>query len=232
MDWSFTRMPFERYDPIIGGCIVNSKRSCTGKNLKCYRNYMKNCLIRSVYTDAKQRKVKQTKWKLLITSSTRSGIPDDWGAARWWGPSGNLSRHFGHLSVEGWGMHHHDEAARRWCRRLVRCELSRLRYHGHSLLLSSYLCRIKLKENSCSACGHQLPDLTHLLDCSASEPLRRAIFGTTSSIFDFWSRPWSMTDCIGSPPYSSALLSSEGVGQQHNHHEKRKDTLIFSITKN
>jgi len=35
--------------------------------------------------------------------------------------------------------------------------------HGHSFL-SSYLCRIKLKENtSCNACGHQLQDLMHLL---------------------------------------------------------------------
>jgi len=65
--------------------------------------------------------------------------------------------------------------------RLIRCELSRLCYHSHSLLLSSYLCRIKQKENStCSACGHPLQDLTHLLlDCPASEPLRRIIFGTT-----------------------------------------------------
>jgi len=31
--------------------------------------------------------------------------------------------------------------------RLIHCELSRLRCHGHSLLLSSYLCRIKWKEN-------------------------------------------------------------------------------------
>jgi len=48
--------------------------------------------------------------------------------------------------------------------RHIYCELSRLRCHGHSLLLSSYLCRIKRKENSsCSACGHPLQDLTHLL---------------------------------------------------------------------
>jgi len=44
--------------------------------------------------------------------------------------------------------------------RLIRCELSRLRCHSHSLLLPSYLCRIKRKENSlCSACGHLLQDL-------------------------------------------------------------------------
>jgi len=41
--------------------------------------------------------------------------------------------------------------------RLIRCKLPRLRCHGHSLLLSSYLCRIKRTENSsCSACGHSL----------------------------------------------------------------------------
>jgi len=48
--------------------------------------------------------------------------------------------------------------------RLIRCELSRLRCHGHSLLLTSYLCRIKRKQNSsCNACRHPLQDLTHLL---------------------------------------------------------------------
>jgi len=77
--------------------------------------------------------------------------------------------------------------------RLIRCELFRLRCHGHSLLLSSYLRRIKRKNFSRSACGHPLQDLTHLfLDCHASEPLRRAIFGTTFSIFDLWSRPWGV----------------------------------------
>ena len=44
-----------------------------------------------------------------------------------------------------------------------RCELSRLRCHGHSLLLSSYLHRISRKENcACSACGHPLQELNHL----------------------------------------------------------------------
>ena len=54
-----------------------------------------------------------------------------------------------------------------------RCELSRLRCRGHSLLLSSYLHRISRKENSaCSAC--LLQDLNHLLlNCPASEPLRK-----------------------------------------------------------
>jgi len=76
--------------------------------------------------------------------------------------------------------------------RLARCELSQFRCHGHSLLLSSYLCKIKRKEDfSCSACGVRTPlqDLTRLLDCPASEPLWRAIFGT-ASIFDFGSRTY------------------------------------------
>ena len=48
--------------------------------------------------------------------------------------------------------------------RPIRCELSRLRCHGHSLLLSSYLHRISRKENSaCNASGHSLQDLNHLL---------------------------------------------------------------------
>ena len=68
--------------------------------------------------------------------------------------------------------------------RPIRCELSRLRCHGHSLLLSSYLHRISRKENSaCSACEHPLQDLNHLLlDCSASEPLRKSIFGSSLSL--------------------------------------------------
>jgi len=69
--------------------------------------------------------------------------------------------------------------------RLACCELSQFRCNGQSLLLPSYLCKIKQKNSFCSACGHQLQDLTYfLLDCPASEPLQRVIFGTTFSIFD------------------------------------------------
>ena len=69
--------------------------------------------------------------------------------------------------------------------RPIRRELSRLCCHGHSLLLCSYLHRISQKENSaCSACGHPLQDLNHLLlDCPASEPLCKSIFGSSLSLF-------------------------------------------------
>ena len=83
--------------------------------------------------------------------------------------------------------------------RPIRCELSRLHCHGHSLLLSSYLHRISRKENFvCSACGHPLQDLNHLLhDCPASEPLRKAIFGSSLSILDLWSRLWVVARLLG-----------------------------------
>jgi len=92
------------------------------------------------------------------------------------------------------------------CPRLIRCELSQLRCHGHSHLLSSYLCRIKWKNSSCSACGHPLQDATHLLlNCSASEPLRHTIFGTTS-IFDLWSRPWGVNRLVVYVEFFHAII--------------------------
>ena len=84
---------------------------------------------------------------------------------------------------------------------------------GHSLLLSSYLHRISRKENSdCSACGHPLQDLNHLLDCPTSGPLRGSIFGSSLSILDLLSGPWGVAqllDLRGVPPCPH---SSEGVG--------------------
>ena len=83
--------------------------------------------------------------------------------------------------------------------RPIRCELSRLRYHGHSLLLSSYLHRISRKNSACSAGGHPLQDLNYLLlDCPASEPLRKSIFGASLPILDLWSRPWGVSPTVGS----------------------------------
>ena len=98
--------------------------------------------------------------------------------------------------------------------RPIRCELSRLRCHGRSLLLSSYLHRISRKENSaCSACGHPLQDLNHLLlDCPASDSLRKSIFGSSLSILDLWSRPWGGTRLLGLRGVPPHPHPSEGVG--------------------
>ena len=95
----------------------------------------------------------------------------------------------------------------------IRCELSHLRCHGHSLLLSSYLHRISRKENSaCRACGHPLQDLNHLLDCPASEPLRKSIFGSSLSILDLLSRPWGVARLLGLHGVPPHPHPSEGVG--------------------
>ena len=98
--------------------------------------------------------------------------------------------------------------------RSIRCELSRLRCHGHSLLLSSYLHRISRKENSvCSACGHPLQDLNHLLlFCPASESLRKYIFGSSFSILDLWSRLWGVARLLGLRGAPPRPHPSEGVG--------------------
>ena len=98
--------------------------------------------------------------------------------------------------------------------RPIRCELSRLRCHGHSLLLSSYLHRISAKGNFAdSACRHPLQDLNHLLlDCPASEPLRKSIFGSSPSILDLWSRPWGVARLLGLRGVPPRSHSSEGVG--------------------
>ena len=63
--------------------------------------------------------------------------------------------------------------------RHARCVLSRLRWNGHSLLLSSYLSRIgRIKNPSCDACGHSFQDTSHLiLHCPATDSLRRSLFG-------------------------------------------------------
>ena len=98
--------------------------------------------------------------------------------------------------------------------RPIRCELSRLRCHGHSLLLSSYLYRTSRKENSaCGACGHPLQDFNHLLlDFPASEPFRKSTFGSSLSILDPWYRPWGVAPLLGFRGVPPRPHPSEGVG--------------------
>jgi len=50
------------------------------------------------------------------------------------------------------------------------------------------------------------------LFCPASEPLRRAIFGNTSSIFDLWSRPWGVAQLLGLREVSPRHYPSKGSG--------------------
>ena len=99
--------------------------------------------------------------------------------------------------------------------RPIRCELSRLRCHGHSLLLSSDLYRITRKENSaCSACGHPLQDLNHfLVDCLASEPFRKSIFGFSLSLFLIYGPDLGVwPDCWVSAEFLRAPIPRKGSG--------------------
>ena len=91
--------------------------------------------------------------------------------------------------------------------RPISSELSRL-------FFSSYLHRISQKENSaCNAWGHPLQDLSHLLlDCPASEPLRKSIFGSSLSILDLWSRPCGVARLLGLRGVPPRPHPSEGVG--------------------
>ena len=83
--------------------------------------------------------------------------------------------------------------------RSARCALSRLRCNGHKTLHNSYLHRIgRAETHSCSNCGSESQDLSHLvLDCPVLDPLRRAIFGHTLSLLDLWSRPWGVARLLG-----------------------------------
>ena len=83
--------------------------------------------------------------------------------------------------------------------RSARCALFRLRCNGNSILLNSYLHRVVRAETpSCSNCGSQSQDLSHLvLDCSALEYLHRAIFVHTLSLLDLWSRSRGVARLLG-----------------------------------
>ena len=98
--------------------------------------------------------------------------------------------------------------------RHARGVLSRLRCNGHSLLLGSYLFRIRRIENpSCSACGHSFQDTSDLiLHCPATDSFRRSLFGDSLSLYDLWSRPWGVARLLGLHGLPPCPHSSEGVG--------------------
>ena len=95
------------------------------------------------------------------------------------------------------------------------CVLSHLRCNGHSLPLSSYLYRIgRIKNPSCSACGHPSQDISHLiLHCPATDFLRRSLFGSFLSLYDLWPRFfWGVARLLGLHGLLPSTHLSEGVG--------------------
>ena len=79
------------------------------------------------------------------------------------------------------------------------CVLSCQRCNKHSLLLGSYLSRIgRIKNPSCSACGHSPLDTSYLiLHCPAADSLCRSLFVDSLSLYDLWSRPWGVARLLG-----------------------------------
>ena len=94
------------------------------------------------------------------------------------------------------------------------CALSCLRCNGHSLLFSSYLSRIgRIKNPSCSACGHSSQDTSHLiLHCQAMDSLCHSLFGDSLSLYDLWSRPWRVAQLLRLHGLLPCPHPSEGVG--------------------
>ena len=113
----------------------------------------------------------------------------------------------------------------------ARCALSRLRCNGHSTLLNSYLHRVGRAETpSCSNCGSEPQDLSHLvLDCPVLDLLRRAIFGHTLSLLDLWSRPWGVARLLGLRGVDPRPHPQEWVGLNHHHHHVIYANLFKSI---
>ena len=100
------------------------------------------------------------------------------------------------------------------------CALSRLRCHGRSLLLSSYLSSIGRIENpSCSARGHSSQDTFDLiLHCPATYFLRRSLFDDSLLLCNLCSRPWGGVRLLGLHGLPPCPYPSEGVGLQQQRH--------------
>ena len=101
--------------------------------------------------------------------------------------------------------------------RHARCVLSRLRCNGHSLLFSSYLCKIGRIENpSCNACRHSSLNTSDLiLFCPATDSAPFALWRL--SIFlpplvqTLWSCPASGSMVLGRAP-----IPRKGSGNDNN----------------
>ena len=107
--------------------------------------------------------------------------------------------------------------------------LPRLCCNEHSLLLSSYSCRIGRIENpSCSACGHSSQDIFHLiLHCPATVSLRRSLSGNSLSLYNLWSRPWGSCQASGTS-WSSAMPPSLERGRVETTQQQRRNNATYN----
>ena len=92
----------------------------------------------------------------------------------------------------------------------LRHELSYFCCHGYSLLLLSYLPSIGHKNSFCSACWQHLQDFHHfVLDCPASGPSRKSIFGSSLHfLFLIFGQTLRCGPTVGTLHSSSSLPST------------------------
>ena len=95
----------------------------------------------------------------------------------------------------------------------ARSVLSRLCCNGHSLLSGSYQFRIgRIKNPSCSACGHPSQDIYHfIMHSPATDSLRRSLLGDSLTLYDLWSRPLGIFRLLGLHVLPPRPHPSEGV---------------------
>ena len=111
--------------------------------------------------------------------------------------------------------------------RHARCVLSRLHCIGHSLLLGSYLSRVgRIKNPSCSACGHSSQDTSHLiLHCPATDSLATLCLSTTSG-----PDPGELPGFWGSMAFCHAPIRWKGSGnQQQQRVRKALDNFVMLV---
>ena len=102
--------------------------------------------------------------------------------------------------------------------RQARCVLSRLRYNGHSLLLSSYLTISGRIENPlCNACKYPSQETSrYTLHCPAADSLRHSLFGNSLSLYNLWSWPWRVFRLLGVYGLWPCIHPSEGGLDDNN----------------
>ena len=110
--------------------------------------------------------------------------------------------------------------------RHARCVLSRLRYNGHYLLLSSHLSRIGRSENpSCSACGHSSQDTFYLiLHCPATHSFAPLALWRLSG-----SDPEELPGFWGSMVFRHAPIPRKRVGKQQQQQHVLATSAIRSV---
>ena len=95
----------------------------------------------------------------------------------------------------------------------------------------------RIKNPSCSACGHSSQDTSHLiLHCPATYSLDRSLFGDSLSLYDLWSRPRRVARLLGLRGFPPCPHPSKGVRQQQhadntNHLTNKRKLYLITNSK-